>query len=93
MYPEMNSSIIKIVEIKCRHNSFEASTEDLAEDVRDLLRSFPSEIIHTRIMFDAVSMIDMLSLQPLGLQRLQSLKNELITVLTDGGDDSYFGKD
>tara|TARA_B110000858_G_C17647365_1_gene401017 strand:+ start:682 stop:816 length:135 start_codon:yes stop_codon:yes gene_type:complete len=44
-------------------------------------------------MFDAVSMIDMLSLQPLGLQRLQSLKNELITVLTDGGDDSYFGKD
>ena len=90
---EMNSSIIKIVEIKCRHNSFKASTEDLAEDVRDLLRSFPSEIIQTRIMFDAVSMIDMLSLQPLALQRLQTLKSSLISILQDGGDDSFFAKD
>jgi len=88
----MNSSIIKIVEIKCRHNSFEASTDDV-KDVRHLLRSFPSNIIQTRITFDALCQINLTDLQPLALQRLQSLKTELIDILQDdGGDDSYFAK-
>ena len=89
----MNSSIIKIVEIKCRHNSFKASTEDLAHDVRHLLRSFPSEIIQCRITFDALCDISLTDLQPLAIQRLQTLKSEMIFILQDGGDDSYFGKD
>ena len=92
MYPEMNSSIIKIVEIKCRHNSFEASTDDV-QDVRHMLKSFPSNIIQTRITFDALCDINLTDLQPLALQRLQSLKSELIGILQDGGDDSYFAKD
>lgn len=88
----MNSSIIKIVEIKCRHNSFEASTNDVLE-VRSLLRSFPSNIIQTRITFDALCNINLNDLQPLALQRLQNLKSEMIVILRDGGDDSYFAKD
>ena len=88
----MNSSIIKIVEIKCRHNSFEASTNDVLE-VRSLLRSFPSNIIQTRITFDALCNINLNDLQPLALQRLQNLKSEMIEILQDGGDDSYFAKD
>mgnify|MGYP006102658977 CR=1 FL=1 len=89
----MNSSIIKIVEIKCRHNSFDHSTDDLAQDVRDLLRSFPSEIIQCRLTFDNLCQIDMSVLQPLQLQRLHSLKSEMIAILQNGEDDSYYGKD
>ena len=89
----MNSSIIKIVEIKCRHNSFEASTEDLAQDVRHLLRSFPSEIIQTRVTFDSLCAINLTDLPPLSLQRLQTLKIEMISILQNGDDDSYFAKD
>ena len=79
----MNSSIVKIVEIKCRHNSFSASAEDLAEDVRNLLRSYPSNIIQTRITFDALCNINLNDLQPLALQRLQNLKSEMIDILQD----------
>ena len=82
----MNSSIVKIVEIKCRHNSFSASAEDLAEDVRNLLRSYPSNIIQTRITFDALCAVSLSDLQPLALQRLQALKSELIGILQDGED-------
>ena len=89
----MNSSIVKIVEIKCRHNSFEASTEDLAQEMRHLLRSFPSEIIQCRITFDALCDISLSNLQPLAIQRLQTLKSEIISILQDGGDDIFFGKD
>ena len=88
----MNSSIIKIVEIKCRHNSFDHSTEDV-QDVRHLLRSFPSEIIQCRLTFDNLCQIDMSVLQPLQLQRLHSLKSEMIAILQNGEDDSYYGKD
>ena len=89
----MNSSIVKIVEIKCRHNSFEASTEDLAQGVRDLLLSFPSNIIQTRRTFDALCNINLNDLQPLALQRLQTLKTEMIDILQNGEDDFYFAKD
>ena len=88
----MNSSKIKIVEIKCRHNSFEDSTEDV-QNIRHLLRSYPSNIIQTRITFDALCAVSLSDLQPLALQRLQSLKSDLIDILQNGGDDSYFAKD
>ena len=78
----MNSSLIKTVEIKCRHSTFEESTSDVKE-YRTQLQSYPSEIIQSRITFDSLCKKELTTLAPLQLQRLSALKSELISILND----------
>ena len=78
----MDSSLIKIVAMKCRTNSFDNSTSDVPH-CRYLLQAFPCQIIQARLIFDSLCKIDLSTLKPIQLQRLQSLKSELILILTE----------
>ena len=81
----MDSALIKIVAIKCRSNSFENSTSDVPH-FRHLLKSFPCQIIQSRITFDSLCKIDLSTLKPIQLQRISTLKSELISILTEEED-------
>lgn len=81
----MDSALIKIVALKCRSNSFENSTSDVPH-CRYLLQAFPCQIIQSRICFDSLCKIDLSTLKPIQLQRLQALKSDLISILTEEED-------
>ena len=70
--------MVQDVEDKCRTNTFEESTADVAK-YRLQLQSCPSEIIQARISFDAVCKLELSTLTPLQQQRVSTLKKELIS--------------
>ena len=76
----MKSKMVQDVENKCRTNTFEESTADVAK-YRLQLQSWPSEIIQARISFDAVCELELATLTPLQQQRVSTLKKELIQTL------------
>ena len=82
----MDSALIKIVAMKCRSNSFDNSTSDVPH-YRHLLKAHPCQVIQARITFDSICKIELSTLKPIQLQRLSTLKSELISILTGEDDD------
>ena len=74
--------IIKQVEEKCGTKSFKQSTGDFVK-IRKQLHGWPSKIIQARIMFDTMCDMNLTTLSPLQLQRVNTLKQELIQILQD----------
>ena len=78
----MDSALIKIVPIKCRSNSFDNSTSDIPH-FRHFLKTHPCQVIQARITFDSICKIELSTLKPIQLQRISTLKSELISILTE----------
>ena len=76
----MQAKVVSDVEEKCRYNSFEKSTET-SKEFRKALKTYPSLVIQSRIEFDSICQMDLQTCTPLQLQRVSSLKRELINIL------------
>ena len=81
----MDLALIKIVRLKCRSNTFDISTSDIPH-YRHLLLSYPCQFIQARITFDSLCNIDLSTLKPVQIQRISTLKSELISILTEEED-------
>jgi capsule polysaccharide export protein KpsE/RkpR len=77
----MDSAMINKVEDQCLKSSFHDSTKYVAK-YREQLKLCPSAVIQARIEFDAVCEVDLATLSPLQMQRLSTLKRELIKILS-----------
>jgi hypothetical protein len=79
---KLDATMVQNVEGHCRTLSFEKSTADVTKH-RTQLRSWPSVVIQSRIEFDAICQLNLSTLTPLQLQRVSTLKRELIKILSE----------
>ena len=71
---------LKKVENECAMKSFEESTAHIPQ-LRAQLAMSPSDVIQARISFDAAGRMDLTMMSPLQMQRLVTLKQDLIQIL------------
>ena len=79
-HSKMDFMILKKVEHECTTKSFEEGTAQYPQ-FRAQLLLYPSDVIQARIAFDAACRMDLTMISPLQMQRLTTLKQDLIKIL------------
>jgi len=79
-HSNMDFMMLKKVESECAMKSFDESTAQVPQ-LRAQLAMWPSDVIQARISFDAACRMDLTMMSPLQMQRLVTLKQDLIQIL------------